>query len=246
VGHPRACPSLAPKGGPSPRRPGRKFFRIGRGVPSPGRGDEAKDIRDKAVALQAYARQAQDRDMIGWATEIKVRAERRTGELLRETAKHPGFPGPGRGKKTPSSCGEGVLPPKLKELGISHDQSSDWQQLAEIPAPEFERRIAEAKHDPASMTSTRSLLASLFVNVRRTTSQRAAPVFERICTVADLDAMTARGRVADHWRRRCKRIGAYPFLSSNSSSRIVPRNMVAGNASSWTIRKRYSALLDSR
>ncbi len=66
------------------------------------------------------------------ATEIRLRAERRAGELLRETKKAKG----GRPEKNPShgttGFEEGQQKP-LSDLGISHDQSSRWQKPRPTP-----------------------------------------------------------------------------------------------------------------
>jgi hypothetical protein len=62
------------------------------------------------------------------AREIRIRAERKTGELLKETKQNGTRQGQGQPKKETS---KGTT--FLSDLGITRDQSSKWQQLAEIP-----------------------------------------------------------------------------------------------------------------
>ena len=95
--------------------------------------DEVKDIRDKSEAMAAYARQAKDTELLKWVTEIKVRAERRAGQMLAEMPKATGAQLNGG-----NAGGPIVVPPAndtktLADLGITKNESSRWQKLAEMP-----------------------------------------------------------------------------------------------------------------
>jgi len=65
--------------------------------------DEAKCIRDQAEALRAYGRQANDHELETWAAEIKLRANRRIGELSAALEKRSGRPTSNGHKKLPRS-----------------------------------------------------------------------------------------------------------------------------------------------
>ena len=100
--------------------------------------DEAKQIRDQAIALEAYARQAMDFEQQRKVTEIRLRAERRAGELLKETARVGQRQTRGNNKKLKS-----LGTTSLSDYGISRNQSSDWQKLADVPKPLFEKLVKE-------------------------------------------------------------------------------------------------------
>jgi hypothetical protein len=106
------------------------------------RVDEVKTIHDKAVAMQVYARQAKDRVLIDHATEIRLRAERRAGELLKEMDKNQGAVRGKTGRK-----GKPVLDskPRLRDLDINKSQSSRWQKLADLADEDFERVVDRAR-----------------------------------------------------------------------------------------------------
>lgn len=76
--------------------------------------------------------------MVSMTTEIKLRAERRTGEFLQEMDKHNGNQGAGKGNVRQSVNDDR---PKLSDIGITKNESSTWQKLAKIPEAEFEKRL---------------------------------------------------------------------------------------------------------
>lgn len=94
--------------------------------------DELKQFRDKVVAIETYAKQANDFDLERDASICRVRAERRCGELLKQTPLN-------KGAATPSN--ETRTSKTLKEMGITYDQSSNWQKLADVSEQTFEEIV---------------------------------------------------------------------------------------------------------
>jgi hypothetical protein len=119
--------------------------------------DEAKDIRDKAEAIRAYARQAGNLELEQQAMKIRLHAERRVGELLKEAAANGQRDGGKGGDRKSRSSATTVKPATLKDLGITKDQSSKWQKMADIPAPDFEARVKAVAESNGKVT-THSIL----------------------------------------------------------------------------------------
>lgn len=101
--------------------------------------DEVKTWADKAAAMQAYGRMAKDKTLEVDAAEIRIRAERRLGEMLGNSELQKG----GRpAEKTGRHERPVSKPPTLAEAGISKDLSSRAQKLAAVPEAEFEAELA--------------------------------------------------------------------------------------------------------
>jgi hypothetical protein len=108
------------------------------------RVDEVKDLRDKARALEVYAQQARNVDAERKASEVRIRAERRAGQLLNEMKQSGQRDSGGKGKIASRPATQ------LSDLGITRDQSSKWQQLANVPDAEFEKAVSS--HGPKPTT----------------------------------------------------------------------------------------------
>lgn len=117
--------------------------------------DEVKLVRDQAEALRLYVKQqGESLAMQNNIAEIKLRSERRAGELLRGMDMNRGA----RWQPTEQSGGNTMLPPDcsppcLADLGISKMQSSRWQLEASLPEESFEQHVAEVKARGEELTS---------------------------------------------------------------------------------------------
>lgn len=103
------------------------------------RKDEIRDLSDKALALRLYYAQSGDAENEVRAMRVRLRAERRFGELL-EAAERSGEMarrGDNRFTKmsTPSTS-------TLADLGVTRDRAARAKQLAAVEEEEFEAALA--------------------------------------------------------------------------------------------------------
>lgn len=110
--------------------------------------DEVKTIRDKAIAMKEYARQAKNKEMEIDAAEIRMRAERRLGEMLKGQRETVGLnKGAAAGGKKGAPRGSFVeqrdQSPTLADVGIDRKLSMRAQKIAAIPEAKFEGMVGE-------------------------------------------------------------------------------------------------------
>ncbi len=138
--------------------------------------DEVKVVVDLAEAARVYARQARlGLEAQNDAAELRLRAERRAGELLATMEKHAGGrptaqPPPSQSPpaksaavdENPSPAVRGFSQnqpqlPRLAELHITYRQSNQWQQLAALPEPIFETHIRTTRARRKELTTAATL-----------------------------------------------------------------------------------------
>jgi ParB family chromosome partitioning protein len=119
--------------------------------------DDIKRIRDIAEAARVYAQAAKlGLESQNGAAEIKIRAERKAGELLLQMPKNEGAKGNPNGQGAPIvqlHDATTQIVPTYASIGIEKTQASRWQMIAKIPIEKFERRIENVKANKEELTS---------------------------------------------------------------------------------------------
>jgi len=119
--------------------------------------DGARKLIDLAEAARVYARQVElGLEAQNHAAEIKIRAQRRAGEILDTMEKNKGTAGTLAGRDT--SGGYSLLPPEdntptYADMGIDKVDAHRWQTIASLPEEMFEAFIGETKAEEKELTT---------------------------------------------------------------------------------------------
>ena len=109
---------------------------------------EIKAVRDKAEAVRVYAHNAKlGLEVFNRAAELKLRAERKVGQLLSELNL--------RGGDRKSQNWNSRM--TLEDLGITQNQSKRWQQRASVPERVFQEFIDRSNAEGVEISSARLL-----------------------------------------------------------------------------------------
>ena len=115
-----------------------------RALAEAGTIDDIRAIRDKAEAARKYAASAcLGLEIQNHAAEIKLRAERKAGELLAELRLRGGDR---RSDSRPASL-------RLQDIGVNKDQSSRWQLEACVSVRDFETFLTREREAGRELTS---------------------------------------------------------------------------------------------
>ena len=138
--------------------------------------DTIKDMRDKAEAIRAYMKQAKESlEIQNRAAEIKIRAERRGGEILGGMVK----------AGNPQLSHDGTI--KVSDIGITRNTSSRWQKMATLPEEKFEAYISESNDLESEITT-----AGVLRLVKRMDRDEPDQKFSETLAVSDLEDLAGQ------------------------------------------------------
>lgn len=125
--------------------------------------DGVKGYRDRAEALRVFFQNSKKGiEIQNFYAEVRIRAERRGGEILHDMRKNNELEGQGGDRKSKSNGGTLKT---LDDLGISKNESSRYQKIAEIPEETFEEKIKNTKDQNLELTT------ALFLGLSKRLSQ---------------------------------------------------------------------------
>jgi N6-adenosine-specific RNA methylase IME4 len=179
--------------------------------------DEVKDIRDRAAAVKAYAKKARlGQKIVVEAAAIKLRAERRLGEMIQTVELADAAPGNQYTGPLELQSPGNDTPVFLRDLGITKTDSSRSQRIAELPKEVFERYLAE--NADTNREPTVAALLRLERQQRATIIDIPLPNDSGPKAVADLNQLIQSGE-------RFSTIYADPpWPYSNQATRAVTNN----------------------
>jgi hypothetical protein len=105
------------------------------------KADEVKKIRDEAMALKAAAKIVNDKGLEADALELRMRAERRLGELIEQQRKSVGLNTGTRGSKVKGA--RVSEKPTLAEAGIDKNLAHRARSAAAMSEKDFEEHVKE-------------------------------------------------------------------------------------------------------
>ena len=150
------------------------------------RPDVVKDLRDRAGSIQLYLRrQGATEASIRHAANIKVRCERRLGELTRDATKATGARGIGP-KANAVAKVDRNQPPTLADQGLDKRDVSKWQRLAELPEKKFEAKLGEMAAAHVQPSTSRILGSVKQETVRAKLESTAAMKVKKAAGVYDV------------------------------------------------------------
>jgi len=125
--------------------------------------DEVKSIRDIAMGLVEYAKQASDRQLEAEAVAIQMVAERRLGQMMQQQRETVGLNKGGRPKTGIREIPVSDQPPSLADAGIGKNLAQKARAAAALSDEEFQAKVATTlevvRIRPGSRTKARNIEA---------------------------------------------------------------------------------------